>query len=324
MADLRVAWWNLENLFDRRNDPNRDPVLQARLNSELVGWTTAVRDRKINQLAQIIEMMFNGAGPDLLGVCEIENEGVVQLLINQLNIPGRRYGVVAHNSRDARGIDVSFIVDRNVLDTANTNHAVVVKRSATRDIFWAEFRERQGNQRSFVAIANHWPSRSGGQYGSEPFRMITGETVSVILDELRSRLGENAPVLVMGDFNDEPYNRSMQEYLLSTRDRNRVTRARNPMLLNMMWPHMSGANPGTYKYGPDWNMLDGFLATRGLLVASTPITIDPHSVQIFRPAVMVGSAGVPIKFGRPSKPRTFNRNGFSDHFPVTCILETDS
>ena len=62
-TDVRVAWWNLENLFDSVNAP-RDPDLAATLGNELNGWTTLVRDRKISQLASIIELMFAGAGPD--------------------------------------------------------------------------------------------------------------------------------------------------------------------------------------------------------------------------------------------------------------------
>ena len=312
-----------ENLFDRQNAPGRDSTLQARINRELVGWTAAIRDTKVNQLASIIDLMFLGNGPDLLGVCEVENEPMLQRLVNAINLPNRNYQVVAHASPNARGIDVSFIVDANVLNVVQTDHQVIVKRSATRDIFWAEFAEVGGNQRSFFVIGNHWPSRSGGQYASQPFRMITGETVSVIIEDLRTQNGNNVPILLAGDFNDEPYNRSMQEYLLSTRDRNRVTRARNPMVMNLMWPLMTGNHPGTYKYSSDWNMLDSFLANRGMLVASTPVTVQPDTVQIFRPAVMVGNSGVPIRYGRPSN-NSLNQNGFSDHFPITVVVETGS
>ena len=323
MADLHVAWWNLENLFDRQNAPNRPPALQQRLNNELAGWTAPVRNRKVSQLADIIELMFGGLGPDLLGVCEVENETVLQRLADNINIAGRDYQVAAHNSPDARGIDVSFIFDANVLTVTDTDHQVVVKRTATRDIFWATFEEVAGNQRSFVVVANHWPSRSGGQYKSEPLRMITGETVSSILDDLLADGGAELPVLIVGDFNDEPLNRSMQEYLLGTRDRNRVTRSRTPKVLNLMWPLMSERNPGTLRFSSDWNMLDCFLATKGLLLDRSPVTIQPDSVEIFRPDVMVGSGGAPIRFGRPSND-SLNNNGFSDHFPITAVIETDS
>ena len=185
MPDIRIAWWNLENLFDHVNAP-REPELARRIGRELRGWTIPVRDRKLDRLASAIRSMFDGGGPDLLGVCEVENEDVLQLLVDRIDVPGRSYQVVGHDSRDARGIDVSFIVDENVLRVDATDHQVVVKRNATRDIFWAEL-VVQATGSVFVAVANHWPSRSAGQYESEPFRMLTGETVSfVIADSLRA------------------------------------------------------------------------------------------------------------------------------------------
>ena len=49
-ADIRVAWWNLENLFDS-SGAQRDPELAGQLKAELKGWTVPVRDRKLDQLA---------------------------------------------------------------------------------------------------------------------------------------------------------------------------------------------------------------------------------------------------------------------------------
>jgi len=320
MPDIRVAWWNLENLFDR-STASRPPALESRLRSELRGWTTAVRNRKLRQLASVIGAMFDGSGPDLLGVCEVENESVLRMLAQRLNVPGRDYRVVGHESPDARGIDVSFIVDRNVLEPEHTGHQVVVKRTATRDIFWVEFRVLSTGG-AFVAVANHWPSRSAGQYESEPFRMLTGETASYLLTSLFDEfdVGDRLPVLLMGDFNDEPWNRSIEEYLLGSRDPGRVRAARSPILLNLMWPLMSGENPGTFLFGSDWNMLDQFLVTKGMLRNDSFVRSRNDSVAIYRPAAIQGASGRPRRFGRPAK-GGFDRDGFSDHFPITMVLD---
>jgi hypothetical protein len=82
--ESNIAFWNVENLFDRENDPNRPSELQSRLAGELQGWTATNRDQKIVNLASIIDQMFNGQGPDLLGVCEVENEAIVQRLASQI------------------------------------------------------------------------------------------------------------------------------------------------------------------------------------------------------------------------------------------------
>lgn len=317
MSDIRVAWWNLENLFDEQ-DAVRDPRLAAALRDELEGWTSAVRDRKLDQLASVIVALFDGAGPDLLGVCEAENEQVLQLLANRLTVPGRRYKVLNHRSPDARGIDTSFLYDSAVLDARDPAHQVILKRSATRDLFWAKFRWRADGS-EFVALANHWPSRSEGQYESEPFRMLAGETAGYVLG-LLTEADPNRPVLLMGDFNDEPFHRSMQEYLPGTRDREVVLRARSPRVWNLMWPLLPQPLPGTFKFETDWCLLDQFLVTRGLLQPKAAVRVVPESVAIIRPPAMIGRNGVPRRFGRPST--KLDPDGFADHFPITVVLQT--
>ncbi|MCP4128030.1 MAG: endonuclease/exonuclease/phosphatase, partial [Gammaproteobacteria bacterium] len=178
MQNIDIAWWNLENLFDHETAA-RDDELKSKLRSELKGWTAGIRNRKISQLASIINLMFDGSGPALLGVCEVESEAVVERLANAIDIPGRNYSVVSHASKDARGIDTSFIVDTNELTVISTDHQVVIKRSATRDLFWVRLRVNATGA-EFIAIANHWPSRSAGQYTSEPFRILAGETHAYI------------------------------------------------------------------------------------------------------------------------------------------------
>ena len=153
--------------------------------------------------------------------------------------------------------------------------------------------------------------------------MLTGETLSFVISSLyqESDLGDNLPVLLMGDFNDEPFNRSMQEYLLGTRDEERVRRARTtPRVLNLMWPLMSRARPGTFRFGSNWNMLDCFLASQGLLLNNSLVRVHRETAAIFRPEIMQSSAGRPRHFGRLSR-RNLDEDGYSDHFAITVVIE---
>jgi endonuclease/exonuclease/phosphatase family metal-dependent hydrolase len=323
MPTTNIAWWNLENLFDHETAPRSDE-LKATLKSELKGWTAGIRDQKISQLASIITLMFDGAGPALLGVCEVESEAVMARLADAINIPGRDYAVITHESTDARGIDTSFIVDNNELSVLSTDHQVVIKRAATRDLFWARLRVNASGA-EFVAIASHWPSRSAGQYASQPFRILAGETHAYIVSRLLdSDLGgeKNLPIISMGDYNDEPFNRALQEYTRGTRDPGRVRYSRSGHMLNLMWPLMQGHDSGTYLYGSDWNMLDQFLVSYGALRTDSDVRVNLDSVAIFKPEVLVGSAGKPRKFGRPSSGGGAYLDGYSDHFPITVDLKT--
>lgn len=320
MPKINVAWWNLENLFDHETAV-RDEELKKELKSELKGWTADIRDKKISQLANIIKLMFNGKGPDLLGICEVENESVTKRLSNAINIPERNYAVVSHESNDARGIDVSFIVDKNKLTVLSTDHQVVIKRTATRDLFWIRLRVNETGA-EFVAVANHWPSRSAGQYSSEPFRILAGETHAYIISRfLDKESGDpKLPIISMGDYNDEPFNRSLQEYTLGTRDPGRVRHSKSGHMLNLMWPLMQGHDSGTYLFGSDWNMLDQFLVSYGMLRTDSPIRVNRNSVEIFKPDPLIAQGGKPRKFSRPSTKKGVDLEGYSDHFPITVEL----
>lgn len=318
MQTLNIAWWNLENLFDAASAP-RPPELAKALKSELKGWTEAIRDRKLDQLAAGIRMMFAGTGPDLLGVAEAENESVLGRLASRLNLPNRTYQVVSHPSPDARGIDVSFIYDSARLTASHPDYFVVAKRHATRDLFWATFQPQEAHG-SFIVMGNHWPARSDGQYESEPFRMMVAETASYVIEErlfAQSPAGNKLPVLLMGDFNDAPFNRSLQEYLLGTSEVKAVTRGRTPKLLNLMWPFLTAERPGTHFYD-GWNLLDQFLVSKGLLLKDSRLQADLASVALFRPEALCASNGTPRRFGRPSA--GLDRDGYSDHFPITMTL----
>ena len=104
MNEYYIAWWNLENLFSIEDYPNRHPWLERYLGRELDGWSPEVLKRKISQLASVITRMNDGQGPDLVGVCEVENEDVLQQLIDAIPLKERRYRFVHHNSDDKRGI----------------------------------------------------------------------------------------------------------------------------------------------------------------------------------------------------------------------------
>jgi predicted extracellular nuclease len=314
-----AAFWNLENLFDVVNSPRRTEKLQRTVGNELAGWTTAVLNRKIHQLASVIGQLNQGRGPDVLGVCEVENRYVLDLLANALAPLGRDYGIVHYDTVDDRGIDVAFLYDDDLLQPAESFSHYVIKRSATRDIVQVNFRTVP-DDRLLVLIGNHWPSRSGGQYESEPYRIIAGETLAYFHQRIQQIYGADTAVLAMGDFNDEPYDRSITSYACAERTRAKVTRARSPRFLNLMWG-ISGQGIGTHYYNNAPNVLDQFLASRGVLTGASGFRVIPDSVDVVRFPEMVstGSYPVPIRYGRKDQ---VNRDGFSDHFPIALTVRT--
>lgn len=313
-----IAWWNVENLFDEKNAPieRRSPEIKKKIKADLSDWTAGVLDKKLQNLAWVINQMNNNQGPDILGVCEIENEHVLKLLIGKLNLPGRQYDIIHDDSPDNRGIDVAFVYDKNKYEYNEDEffqHAIV-KRYATREIIQATLKTSKGNE--LVLIGNHWPSRSAGQYESEPFRIIAGETLSYFIEQIQEVKGDDAAIIVMGDFNDEPFNRSVTDYALSVRDRNKVIYGQNPYLFNLMWQLM-GERTSSYVFNSRPLMIDQFMVSKGIVKKSGLFNIDENTVKIeVYDGMVKGRYKLPIRFGQKDP----NLSGYSDHLPISFIL----
>jgi hypothetical protein len=273
---------------------------------------------KIGQLAHIIRQMNGGRGPDVLGVCEIENEHVLRQLIEVLALTTRDYDVAHADTGDERGIDVAFLFDRAIFEKREQFSQVILKRNATRDLFQVTLGIRASG-RELIVIGNHWPARSAGVYESEPYRILAAETLSYWHERIIDIKGADMPVLAMGDFNDEPFNRSLVDYALSTLQAAKVLNTRSPRFFNLMWP-LHGERLGTHHFENFANLLDQFLASRPLLERGASLRVDPESVRIEAFPEMVGRGDYPVprRFGRPSS--GFDPTGFSDHYPIAVML----
>jgi len=310
MSTLKIAWYNLENLFE--------PLQHPELKEE---WTPEHYKNKVKNLASVISELHDPIGPDLLGICEVQSEKVMKDILNELS-NGNEYGIVHHDSPDMRKIDVGFIYRKSVLSDPKAVAYNVRKRYPTRNILVVTFQVKNGS--ILKVIGNHWPSRSSGQYESEPFRIMVAENCAWIVDKCYQK-DAKTNIIVMGDFNDEPFNRSIQEYLFAIRNRDRVQARKNstksrPYLYNLTWSLMDGTTPGTYYFGKNpagWNMLDQIMVSKGILVGNSGLEVDEKSIKIFRPKR--------IKEGSKPKPYRKRKNkwvkGFSDHFPVTASIK---
>lgn len=310
MSTLKIAWYNLENLFE----PSKHPELKEE-------WTPEHYRNKVKNLASAISELHDPIGPDLLGICEVQSEKVMKDILDELP-HGNEYAIVHHDSPDIRMIDVGFIYRKSVLSAPQAIAYNIRKRYPTRDILVVTFQVTNGS--IFHVIGNHWPSRSSGQYESEPYRIMVAENCAWLVNQFYQK-DANTNILIMGDFNDEPFNRSIQEYLFAIRNRARVQARKNsaksrPYLYNLSWLLMDETTPGTYYYSKNpavWNMLDQIMVSKGILVGNNGLEVEERSIKIFRPKR--------LKEGSKPKPYRKRKNkwvkGFSDHFPVTVLIK---
>jgi predicted extracellular nuclease len=334
-----VAFWNLENLFAPEGFPEREPWIAAAVARELAGWTAALFATKVGQLAAIVARMNGDHGPDLLGVAEVENRFCMEALRDALNaaLPARAYDVVhVDATRDQRGIDTAFVYDtrRLTVDPAAIFSHFVLRRTGTRDITQATFATASGNE--LIALANHWPSRSGGPaIESQGFRMTAGETLGYWHERIREVKGRDAAVLAMGDFNDEPADPSVTIHARATRERDDVERATSARLYNLAWsylrqPAVTAAGAARVLYGTlyfqgNGNTFDQIMVSRPMLTGSGPWRVLEETARIesFPEMVAESKNAGPRSFGLPRGDAAANvdATGFSDHFPVSVVIE---
>lgn len=340
-----IGWWNVENLYSVMDWEARARKVKnvGGLKKNLENWDKNVLDTKIAQLKMVIEAMNNGKGPDILGVCEVENEQVMKKLVEALE-PADTYAVIHHDSPDPRGIDVAFIYKKARLDTFAKNPAAdstmdedgkywftyeVVKRSPTRDIFQVNFCPKGNRERPFILIGNHWPSRLSGTYETEPYRILAAETLAYFGERIQEEYkqyhaNEQVPILVMGDFNDQPSDRSLIQYAGGSYNKTQVMKATSVRFYNLMWPLMSSGQM-TYwhdKSGPLF--FDQLMVSKGFLNEDSKSTIINGSVKIEGTTIMNDKSSrayvKPYRFGWDVK----NPPGFSDHFPISLKIRVET
>lgn len=334
-----LAFWNVENLFAPEGHPDRIPWIAERLANDLRGWTEALYRTKLGQLARVIAEMNGRAGPDLLGVCEVEDRKVLVDLAEAVRalVPARQYGVVhADNTRDRRGIDTAFLYDqgRYTVDPALIFNHFVIRRTGTRDITQATFRTAAG--RDLVVLCNHWPSRTGGTVESAGFRATAGETLGYWHERIREEVGTNAAVVAFGDFNDDPFDTSLRFNANAWRERGDVERAESAQFYNLAWEYLSFVATdrrggqrvldGTLYFKGDGNLFDQILVSRPLLDRGpSALKLRTGSAGVFTlPAMVDHRTGEgPVRFGlsKGDAAKNVDPSGFSDHFPVTVMLD---
>ncbi len=335
---LYTAFWNLENLFAPEDYAERPQWLASELRTALRDWTSALLAQKLSQLATIIEQMNHNRGPDLLAVCEVENRFVLDQLCELLTrrIPQRSYKPLHFDARDLRGIDTAFIYDSKVLGIKRKEifSHFVIRRTGTRDITQATFITPSDVE--LVAFANHWPSRSGDNRGSSSgYRAVAGETLSYWHERVREIKGEDAAIIAFGDFNDDPFDRSITEHARATRELRDVQRARSARLYNASWQFLeqsavdrkgkSRMLNGTLYHRGDGHVFDQIMVSKGMVTrgAALRALLDTARIEAFPEMTDHRASPAPIRFGLPkgNASKNINQHGYSDHFPVSLTIE---
>ncbi len=303
-----IANWNVENLFDIVNDPEKND--EEFLPESGKKWNDARYEDKLNNLTKVINYMNNGCGPDVLALQEIENINVVKRLIYKMR--DRDYIVVHRNSPDERGIDVALIYDRKVfdIDSVAAIHVELPNGKPTRDILLTVLIHKKTKEKVYLFV-NHWPSRIGGEEKSNINRITAANVLKNSLYAIEKR-SPGCNVIILGDFNDEPGNESIEK-VLDAQDFQCVKQSKR-ILLNLAYKKYKSGE-GSYLYGKKFNMLDQIIVSSSFLDGKR-FEYECDSFSIIKPEFIVFQEGRRKGGTIPTYEGTKYIGGYSDHFPV--------
>lgn len=296
-----ILFYNVENLFDTIDAP--DVADSEFTPSGQKAWNSNRYWRKINQIGKVILAAGRWNPPVLVGLCEIENRNVLNDLVLRSPLKNLGYKIVHEESPDARGIDVALLYRENAFRELEHDciriQFPVDSSLKTRDILHVKgILQKRDTLHLFV---NHWPSRRGGIVFSEPKRLF----VSNQLKKKINRLPYHTLKIIMGDFNDEPINKSI---INLTKHSNLF----NPML------ELKNLGVGSHKYKNEWGLLDQIIISNSLR--------DTIGVQLEEAGIVNNSFLLTdTKNAYDQSPfRTYQgpiyKGGYSDHLPVYLKL----
>ncbi|WP_437617457.1 endonuclease/exonuclease/phosphatase family protein [Sorangium sp. So ce1151] len=198
MVDLRVAFWNVQNLFEPGTSKYAPKDEQ-----ELVA--------KLDVIARILDGLFAGAGPDLVGLAEIHTERILDLLMQRLRQRHLKLFEPCGHDRWT-GLAVLARADRFTRLVCERAYRPWVTSMPRWMIARCQLGEDQGRA-SILLVVNHWRSRVSDAEGrAAEERLETARALRVTL--ARSRLDTCA--IVLGDFNAEPFEEPFGEGGLRT------------------------------------------------------------------------------------------------------------
>jgi len=313
-----VAFYNLENLFDTINTPDvRDGEFTPEGSKN---WNSEKYWEKINNMAHVISQLGSAEGflgPQVIGLCEMENRAVLVDLVNNSNIKENNYQIVHYDSPDDRGIDVALLYQSNFFRVTSTRSVpLLIKGDDGNRLYTRDHLVVSGlfDGEPMHFIVNHWPSRYGGEERSRGNRIAAARMTRSLVDSIVATDAE-AKVIVMGDLNDDPTNESVRLYLKARHDKNRL---KPGQLFNATEiPFKQGK--GTLAYRGKWNMFDQMILTPSL-VDKNDKGYQFHSVHVYTHPKIVQQTG--NYKGYPHRTYVGNNymGGYSDHFPVYILL----
>lgn len=318
MAELRVACWNVENLFHPNSGVARGPKTVGEL------------DRKIAATAAVVRDLFGGPLPHLVGFVEVGDSVVFDKLVKAID--PNWIGVWENPGRkDQTGLGIAGDPQRikSLKIVAVDRPSVMAKPRA----IVAECELTETNP--FVFALTHWKSRMQ-QAGTDDKadRLESGRWLGELLSQ---RYSSSHSIIVGGDFNAEPYEAPFLESALRAKRHHTSilhSQANAAYLYNLGWRFLAepdlweaknvagyAATLSTTTHGDGAPVVFDSLLVSKRLLKGGPLKIREASAAIVADSRIrgIGAKIFPLKWKYDAANDT--HVGLSDHFPVALTLE---
>lgn len=222
-AMLGISWWNT----------CLSPVGKCRANEE---------DKKI--ASQIIKLLIYDFRIDCLAFGEVTTEDL-RYIADSCSL--KDYQIFDGTLKNGRlQFDTAVIYNkhrlkisdsRSIVSTYGKQHLKIAQRI---DFITSE------TQELLHIYVLHWPSRLWSPEDSAK-RHTLGSRLRDTINDLKNEYSSSYPpqIIILGDFNDEPFDKSLAGHLLATRDRTLV-KQNDLYFYNPFWRHLGETLPHSY------------------------------------------------------------------------------
>ena len=336
-----VAFYNLENLFDTIHDAGKNDY--EYLPTGTMKWGKMKYEAKLHNMSRVLSELCTDKlpiGAAVIGVSEIENSNVLDDLLKQPSLAKRGYKYVDVPSFDRRGVECAFFYNPRLfqmeryfcvqynygpsgkiddpmlgftIDDKGKVQAIDHLQGDTTYITrgFLVMEGRLAGEKMFF-IVNHWPSRAAG----DEVRQRAGWQVRQLKDALQ-KSEPGSKVIIMGDMNDDPGNKSMTEQLGCKSEQKDVKNDND--MYNPWYNTLYKVGQGTLLYNGKWNLFDQIVMS-GNLIGKDRSSLKFYQHAIYMRDYLFQQEG---KYkGSPLRTHAGGvwLNGYSDHLPTQIYL----
>ncbi|MHB9056635.1 MAG: endonuclease/exonuclease/phosphatase family protein [Paludibacteraceae bacterium] len=311
LKNFKIVSYNVENYFDVVNDSLTSD--EEYLPDGIRAWNNAKYTSKQSHIAKVIAAIGGWDPPAIVGLCEIESEKAMRDLTQFSSLKGLGYKYIHHESTDPRGVDVAMMYQPEKFKPIH-DEILRIQSFKTRDILYVS--GKIGDEDTLNIFVCHFPSRLGGELESEEHRVTVAEVLRHKVDSIFNTF-QNPNIVIMGDFNDYPYNSSIVNVLKATTPPENIL----PKELYNLAFVLQNKGKGSHKFAGEWGMLDQMIVSGNLMNPHNKVSTIPEDMHVFDVDFLLERDEAFLGM----KPfRTYNgmryQGGFSDHLPVILDL----